>query len=69
MKYTKIRWHQYFSQLLNETKGIKEEETSDIHSTLEYGSTTDITTKEVGEALRKMGRTKAVGPDSILIEV
>ena len=29
----------------------------------------DITTEEVEEALKKMGRIKAVGPDNIPIEV
>ena len=29
----------------------------------------DITIEEVGEALKKMGRTKAVGPNNIQIEV
>ncbi|XP_057526429.1 uncharacterized protein LOC130805665 [Amaranthus tricolor] len=50
--------------------GPKEEDsqTSDVQRPREYGSTSDITTEEVGEALKKMGRTKAVGPDNILIE-
>ncbi|XP_057518023.1 uncharacterized protein LOC130798945 [Amaranthus tricolor] len=39
-----------------------------VERPLEYGSTSDITTKEVGEALKKMERTKAVGPDNISIE-
>ena len=49
----------------------KEEDSqnSDIQRSREYGSTSDITTGEVREALKKMGRTKAVGLDNIPIEV
>ncbi|XP_057533559.1 uncharacterized protein LOC130811315 [Amaranthus tricolor] len=66
----KSRWLQYFSQLLNESRGLKEADNqiSDVQRPLEYGSTSDITTVEVGEALKKMGRTKAVGPDNIPTE-
>ena len=55
--------------MLNEFRGAKEEgkKTSDIYRTLKYGSIINITTEEVGEALRKMGRTKAVEPDNISI--
>ena len=65
------RWLQYFSQLLNESKGPKEEvnHISDVQRPLENGSTSDITIGKVGEALKKMGRMKAVGPDNIPIEV
>ena len=67
----KLRWHQYFSQLLNETRGREEEiqQTSYLQRAQEHGSIIDITTAEVGEALKKMGRSKAVGPDNIPIEV
>ena len=67
----KTRWHQYFSQLLNETTWVNEEgrQTFDIHRTLDHEPIRDITTEEVGEALKKMGRTKVVRPDNISIEV
>ena len=42
---------------------------SDVQRPLEDGSASVITTREVGEALKKTGRTKAVGPDNIPIEV
>ena len=41
----------------------------DVQRLLEYGSTSDITTGKLEEALKKIGRTKAVGPDNISIEV
>ena len=52
-----MRWHQYVFQLLNETKGPKEEirQTSDIERAQDHGSIIDITMVEVGEALKKMG--------------
>ena len=55
----KLRWCQYFSQLLNENRGPKEEgsQSSNIQRSHDYGSTSNITTKEVREALKKMGRT------------
>ena len=58
----KTRWHQYFSQLLNETRGLKKEirQTSDIQKTQDHGSIIDITTAEVGEDLKKMRGSKAV---------
>ena len=67
----KMRWHQYFSQLLNETRGVKEKgrKAFEIQRTLDHGLTSDITTEEVGKALKMMGRTKAIGPDNISIEV
>ena len=43
--------------------------TFDVQRPHDYRSTSDITTKELREALKKMGRTKTVGPDSIPIEV
>ncbi|XP_057515609.1 uncharacterized protein LOC130797145 [Amaranthus tricolor] len=50
----KMRWHQYFSQLLNETRGLKEniQKTSDFQRTQDHGSIIDITTAKVGEALK-----------------
>ena len=67
----KMRWHQYFSQLLNETRGLKEEsrQTLDIQRTQKHGWIMDITMVEVGEALKTMGGSKVVGPDNIPIEV
>ena len=67
--FIKMRWRQYFSWLLNETRGPKEENrlTFEVQRPQDYESTSDITTKE--EALKKMGRTKAVRPDNISIEV
>ena len=67
----KLRWHQYFFQLLNETTGLKEEirKTSDFQRTLYHRSVIDITTTEVREALKNMGGLKAVRPDNIPIEV
>ena len=61
----KMRWHQYFSQLLNETRGLKEEirQTSNIQRTQDNESISDITMAEVGEALKKMGGSKAVGQE------
>ncbi|XP_057518336.1 uncharacterized protein LOC130799248 [Amaranthus tricolor] len=47
----------------------KDRQTFDIQRPSDYGLTSDITTKEVGETLKKMGRTKAVGPDNIPIAV
>ncbi|XP_057526537.1 uncharacterized protein LOC130805768 [Amaranthus tricolor] len=66
----KTRRLPYFSQLLNESGGPKEADNQifDVQRSLEYGSTSDITTEEVGEALKKMGRTKAVGPNNISIK-
>ena len=57
--------------MVNESRGPKEADNqkSDVQRPLEYGSMIDITTEEVGEALKKVGRTKAVGPDNIPIEV
>ncbi|XP_057517919.1 uncharacterized protein LOC130798841 [Amaranthus tricolor] len=51
--------------------GPKEEDNQifDAQRPLKYGSTSDLTTEEVREALKKMGRTKAVGPNNIPIEV
>ncbi|XP_057543263.1 uncharacterized protein LOC130821493 [Amaranthus tricolor] len=42
----KMRWHQHFSQLLNETRGVKEEgrKAFEIKRTLDHGSISDITT-------------------------
>ncbi|XP_057532616.1 uncharacterized protein LOC130810530 [Amaranthus tricolor] len=70
-KDIKTRWLHYYSQLLNESRGTKEEDKqfSDAQRPLEDGSASAITTEELGEALKKMGRTKAVEPDNILIEV
>ena len=67
----KMRWHQYFSQLLNKTRGPKKEiqQTSDIQRVQDHGSIIDITTAEVEEALTKMRRSKTVGPNNITIEV
>ncbi|XP_057520716.1 uncharacterized protein LOC130800989 [Amaranthus tricolor] len=67
----KTRWLQYFSQLLNESSGPKETDNQifDVQRPLKYGSMNDITTGKVSEALKKMGRTKAVEPDNIPIEV
>ena len=45
------------------TEHVAEEEQQD------YGSCQPITREEVKEALRKMKSSKAVGPDSILVEV
>ncbi|XP_057537974.1 uncharacterized protein LOC130815499 [Amaranthus tricolor] len=66
----KTKWLQYFSQLLNESRGLKETDNQifNVQRPLEYGSTSDITREEVGEALKKMGRTKAIGSDNIPIE-
>ena len=67
----KLRWHQYFSQLLNMSRDPtqKSRQTSDTQRTQVCGSFGDITKGEVSEALQKMGRFKAVGPDNIPIEV
>ncbi|XP_057523328.1 uncharacterized protein LOC130803164 [Amaranthus tricolor] len=67
----KTRWHQYFSQLLNETKGLKEEirQTLVIQRTQDHRSIIDITTREVGESLKKKEGSKAFGHNNILIEV
>ena len=67
----KTRWLQYFSQLLNESRGSREEDKqlSNVQRPLEDGLTSDITTEEVGQALKKMGRTKTVWQDNIPIEV
>ena len=67
----KLRWHRYFSQLLNEIRGPKEEDrnTSDIQRPNDFRSTSDITTEEVGVALKKIGRSKAIEPDKIRIEM
>ena len=67
----KLRWHQYFSQLLNMSRGPTQEsrQTSDTQRTRVCGSFGDITKEEVSEILKKMGRFKAVGPDDIPIEV
>ena len=35
----------------------------------DYSSGSDVTLEEVGKALKKMGRAKAVGPDNIHFEV
>ena len=42
----KTRWLEYFSQLINESKGPKEADNQiyDVQRPLEYGSTSDITT-------------------------
>ena len=55
-KDIKMRWHQYFSQLLNETRGLKEKirQTSNFQRTQDHGSIINITMAEVGEALKKM---------------
>ena len=52
----KLRWRQYFSQLLNDTKGLtkKSRKTSGIQRAQVHGSFSDITTAEVREALKKM---------------
>ncbi|XP_057532968.1 uncharacterized protein LOC130810861 [Amaranthus tricolor] len=57
-------------QLLNESRGPKEADNqiSDVQRPLEYGSRNYVTTEDVGEALKKIGRTKAVGPYNIPIE-
>ena len=67
----KTRWYQYFSDLLNESKGTKEGrgQTPNAQSQHEYGSNRDITTKEVSNALKEMGRAKAVSLDNIPVEV
>ena len=67
----KMRWHQYFSQLLSETRRLKKEirQTSDFQRTQDHGSIIDITTAEVGEALKKWEGSKAVGLDNIPFEV
>ena len=67
----KMRWHPYFSQLVNETRCPKKEirQTSDIQRTQDHGLIIDITTVEVGEALKRMGGSKAVGPNNISIKV
>ena len=56
----KMRWHQYFSQLLNKTRGLKEEirQTSNIQRTQDHRSIIDITTTEVGEGLKKRGNQR-----------
>ena len=61
----------YFSHLLNESRGTKEGrgQTPNAQSQHEYGSNRDITTKEVSNALKEMGRAKVVSPDNIPIEV
>ena len=40
-----------------------------LKKTLNCGSASDITKEEVEVAIKKMGRTKAVGPDNISIEI
>ena len=52
----KMRGHQYFSQVLNETRALKEEirQTSDFQRTTYHGSIINITTVKVGEAFKKI---------------
>ena len=67
----KTRWYQYFSQLLNESRGPEEEggQTPNVLNQHEYGTIKNITTYEVRKALKDMGEGKAIGLDNIPIEV
>ncbi|XP_057543543.1 uncharacterized protein LOC130821782 [Amaranthus tricolor] len=48
---------------------VEIQQTSDIQRTQDHESIIDISTAEVGEPLKKIGGSRAVGPDHILIEV
>nr|QIA97904.1 hypothetical protein AP_R.00g000040-v1.0.a3 [Amaranthus palmeri] len=67
----KTRWRKYFSDLLNEYRGPRGDDsrTFDAHRPSIFGLACAITPEEVKEALKKMGRSKAVGPNNIPIEV
>ena len=57
--------------MLNESRGPKDADNQilDAQRPREYEPARNITTGEVGETNKKMGRTKAVGPDNIPIEL
>jgi hypothetical protein len=69
-KDIKARWQSYFHNLFNDGKILQEdcEKPISISRQRNIYYCRNITSKEVGRALRKMGRAKAVGPNNILIE-
>ncbi|GJS12170.1 zinc finger, CCHC-type containing protein, partial [Tanacetum coccineum] len=63
------RWKEYFSDLFNGQKSVRTEEADSIGANPQNNCyCSRIRYIEVKEALRKMGRNKAVGPDEIPIE-
>ena len=58
----KIRWLQYFSQLLNESRPKEEDKQfSDVQRPLEDGSASAITTKEVEKLSKRLGERRQSG--------
>ncbi|GJY16756.1 hypothetical protein Tco_0387178 [Tanacetum coccineum] len=63
------RWKEYFSILFNRQRSDRTEEVDSIGAILQNNCyCSRIRHKEVKEALRKMGRNNAMGPDEIPIE-
>ncbi|KAK9069565.1 hypothetical protein SSX86_011469 [Deinandra increscens subsp. villosa] len=63
------RWLNYFNNLYNGGRQEDNEGSTNVGQQRNWCYCKRITTEEVGRALRKMGRAKAVGPDNIPIEV